>query len=103
MVFLGLFLVDLVPIMPGCYIWVGVGMDMVSPLVLVRVATISFLLLCLNSLVIQMGPVSELFAGTLKLRYSLYPFFYEVSFMDGFPSPCGSRSPVRSWSQCAFS
>ena len=55
MVFLGLFLVDLVPIMPGCYIWVGVGTDMVSPLVLVRVATISFLLLFSNSLVILMG------------------------------------------------
>ena len=54
MVFLGSFLVNLVPIMLGCCILVVVGTDMVSPLVLVRVATISSLLLCLNSLVIRM-------------------------------------------------
>ena len=51
MVFLGSFPVNLVLTTLDCLIQVGVGMDMVSLLVLVRVATISFLLL---SLVIRM-------------------------------------------------
>ena len=53
MVSLGLFLANLVLIMHGCCILVGVGTDTVSPLALARVATVSFLLLCLNSLVIR--------------------------------------------------
>ena len=47
--------------MHGCLIWVGGGMDMVSLLVLVRVATIGFLPLSLISSDIQM----ELFRSFL--------------------------------------
>ena len=88
MVFLGSFLVNLVPIMLGCCIQVGVGTDMVSPLVLVRVATISFLTPLLKFFGYPDGVVTELFAGTLKLRYSSTPFSMR------FPSWTVSPHPV---------
>ena len=49
-------------------------MNMVSLLVLVRVATISFLLLSSISLVTRMELLLSFYNGTLKLRYSSTPF-----------------------------
>ena len=60
---------------------------MVLPLVLARVATVSFLLLLLTFFGYPEGAVSELFAGTLKLRYSSTPFSMKFPSWKISPHP----------------
>ena len=53
---------------------VGDRVDMVSPLALVRVVTFIFSLPLLDFFGYPDGAVTELFSGTLELRYSSTPF-----------------------------
>ena len=67
-------------------------MDMVSLPDLVRVVTVSFSLPFLISLVIRMELFTELFNGTLKLRYSSTPF--SKKFPSWPVSDLSGHSPV---------
>ena len=73
-VLLGLFLVNQVLILPDCLIQVGGGMVMVFPPVRVRVVIFRFSAPLLDFFDYPDGAATELFNGTLKLRYSSTPF-----------------------------
>ena len=87
--------VNLVLTTLDCLIWVGGGTVKVSPLALARAVIISFLPLFSISLVNPDGAVTELFNGTLKLRYSSTPISLKLPswpistpcFPVGVPGP----------------